>query len=162
MKKLNYLFILLFSVNTLFAQTDFKLKISGEIAAPMELSLSDLAKMPHTTAILKDKQGNPHTYSGVPILDIITKVNQNPVKEVHEVGFSKYILVKCADGYQVLFSLAELDKDFTEKNVIVADSVDGQPLPESKGSLRIVVEGEKKPARSSYQVVELLLGSVRK
>ncbi|MDP0964833.1 hypothetical protein Q6264_28505, partial [Klebsiella pneumoniae] len=77
-------------------------------------------------------------------------------------NFSKYVLIKCSDGYQVLFSLAELDASIQDKNVIVADTADGKPLLPEKGPLRIIAEGEKKPARSSYQVTELFIGSVKK
>lgn len=152
------LFFLMFA-GVLTAQSDFKLKVSREGSAPLQLSLLDLSKMPHTNALLKDKQGDMHTYKGVLVLDILAKAGN--IKEAHGEGFSKYLLVKCADGYRVLFSLAELDKDFTDKKVIIADSVDGYPLPEAKGPLRIIVEGEKKPARSSFQVVELIVGSVK-
>lgn len=157
MKNTLYL-VLLFLSGVLTAQSHFKLKVSGEVFTPLQLSLDDLAKMPHINAVLKDKKGDTHTYSGVPVFDILTKAGNS--KEAHGAGFSKYLLVKCSDGYKVLFSLAELDKDLTDKNVILADSIDGQALSE-KGPLRIVVEGEKKPARSSFQVAELIVGSVK-
>jgi len=67
------------------------------------------------------------------------------------------MLVKCADGYEVLFSLAELDSSFTDRIVILADSLEGKPLPSGKGPFRLVVPGEKKPARSSFQVTELVI-----
>ncbi|WP_228435830.1 molybdopterin-binding protein [Chryseobacterium pennipullorum] len=73
----------------------------------------------------------------------------------------QYVLAKCADGYQVLFSLAELDASIADKIVMVADTVDGKPLPESKGPLRIIAEGEKKPARSAYQLESLVIGHLK-
>ena len=57
--------------------------------------------------------------------------------------------------------MAELDASVQDKNVIIADSVDGKPLPKEKGPLKIIAEGEKRPARSSYQVKELVIGSVK-
>ena len=39
------------------------------------------------------------------------------------------------------FSLAELDPSIADKNIIIADKVDGKPLPEAKGPLRIIAEG---------------------
>jgi hypothetical protein len=41
--------------------------------------------------------------------------------------------------------------------VILADESEGRPLPAGKGPFRIVVPGEKKPARSSFQVTELTI-----
>lgn len=161
MKKIQLLiFLLVFS--WAFSQSDFKLKVNGDVLHPLELSLSDLSNMPHKNASLKDKDGNTHIYSGVALQDILLKAGVPSGKELHGENLSKYLLVKCTDGYQVLFSLAELDPSIADKNIIVADSVDGKPLPEAKGPLRIVAEGEKKPARSSYQVASLVIGKIGK
>lgn len=158
MKKTVYLFTLLFCLARVSAQSNFSLKVSGEVITPLKLSLSDLAELPHTTAVLNDKDGKSHTYSGVSVADVLIKAGVTMGKNLHGENLSKYLLVKCADGYQVLFSLAELDNNFTDRKVILADKIEGNLLQESKGPLRIVVEGEKKPARSSFQVVELFVG----
>jgi len=44
---------------------------------------------------------------------------------------------------------------FTDRVIILADQVDGAPLPANKGPFRIVVPGEKKPARWIWQVTTL-------
>ncbi|MCP1253775.1 molybdopterin-dependent oxidoreductase [Elizabethkingia sp. S0634] len=161
MKKIQLLiFLLVFS--WAFSQSDFKLKVNGDVLHPLELSLSDLSNMPHKNASLKDKDGNTHIYSGVALQDILLKAGVPSGKELHGENLSKYLLVKCTDGYQVLFSLAELDSSIADKNIIIADKVDGKPLPEAKGPLRIIAEGEKKPARSSYQVAALVIGKIGK
>ena len=145
------------------AQSNFRLKVSGEVAQPLELSLSDLLKMSRREAIMKDKEGNLHTFTGVPLIEILGKAGVPSGKALHGAeNFSKYVLIKCSDGYQVLFSLAELDPSIQDKNVIIADNIDGKSLVEGKGPLRIIAEGEKKPARSSYQVTELIIGSIKK
>jgi DMSO/TMAO reductase YedYZ molybdopterin-dependent catalytic subunit len=161
MKKLFFAVIISF-YGIVSAQTGFKLKISGEVIQPLELSLSDLSKMPQKEAILKDKEGKTHAYTGVSIQDILAWAKVPSGKDLHGENLSKYLLVKCADGYQVLFSLAELDSSIADKKVIIADMMDGKPLLKEKGPLRIIAEGEKKPARSSYQVTELLIGSIKK
>ena len=68
--------------------------------------------------------------------DILLKQECLPAKNCMVKTCSKYLLVKCTDGYQVLFSLAELDPSIADKNIIIADSVDGKPLPDAKGPLR--------------------------
>jgi DMSO/TMAO reductase YedYZ molybdopterin-dependent catalytic subunit len=156
-------FVIIFSFCSLLsAQTGFKLKISGEVAQPLELSLSDLSKMPRKEVVMKDKEGKLHFYAGVPIQEVLAMAKVPSGKELHgKESLYKYVLVKSADGYQVLFSLAELDASIQDKNVIIADSVDGKPLPKEKGPLRIIAEGEKKPARSSYQVTEIFINSIK-
>jgi len=159
----NLFFVLIFSFcNLLSAQTGFKLKVSGEVAQPLELSLSDLSKMSRKEVTMKDKEGKLYSYAGVPIQDVLSMAKVPSGKELHgKENLSKYVLVKSADGYQVLFSLAELDSSIQDKNVIVADTADGKPILPEKGPLRIIAVGEKKPARSSYQVTELLIGSIK-
>lgn len=161
MKKIQIL-IFLFVFSSAFSQSDFKLKVSGDVLHPLEFTLSDLSKLKHKNASLKDKDGNTHIYSGVALQDILLKAGVPSGKELHGENLSKYLLVKCRDGYQVLFSLAELDPSIADKNIIIADSVDGKPLPDAKGPLRIVAEGEKKPARSSFQVAALVIGKINK
>lgn len=161
MKKILPVALLLLS-GWAFCQSGFKLKVSGEVPRPLELSLADLSKMPRKEASLKDKDGSVHVYRGVAVQDILAKAGAPSGKELHGENISKYLLAKCKDGYQVLFSLAELDASIADKNVIVADTMDGKSLAESKGPLRIVAEGEKKPARSSYQVESLVVGQIKK
>ena len=158
MKKINCLLLALLLSATLFAQTSFKLKVTGEAGSTLQLTLQDIAAMPHTTATLNDKDGKPHSYGGVPLSVILSKAGVATSKELRGKNLSKYLLVKCADGYEVLFSLAELDSSFTDKKIILADSIDGAPLAENRGPLRIVAEGEKKHARSCFQVLELIAG----
>ncbi|WP_332367659.1 hypothetical protein [Spirosoma telluris] len=55
--------------------------------------------------------------------------------------------MKANDGYEVIFALAEIDPEFATRTIILADVVDGAPLPLGVGPYRVVVPGEKKPAR---------------
>ncbi|AYZ11654.1 molybdopterin-binding protein [Chryseobacterium arthrosphaerae] len=161
MKKIVPVVLLLLS-GYAFCQSGFRLKVSGEVPDPLELSLIDLSEMSRKEASLKDKDGSIHKYTGVSVQDILAKAGAPSGKALHGENISKYLLAKCTDGYQVLFSLAELDASIADKNVIVADTVDGKPLPESKGPLRLIAEGEKKPARSSYQLEALVVGQIKK
>jgi DMSO/TMAO reductase YedYZ molybdopterin-dependent catalytic subunit len=58
-----------------------------------------------------------------------------------------YVLAEGADGYRVVFSLAELDSGILDSEVIVADTMDGAPLGTNQGPFRIVAPHEKRPAR---------------
>lgn len=61
---------------------------------------------------------------------------------------ASYVLASASDGYQVVFSLAELDPDFTSNDIIVADTVDGEPLFAYQGPVRIVAPNDSRGARS--------------
>ncbi|WP_276481066.1 molybdopterin-dependent oxidoreductase [Paraflavitalea pollutisoli] len=147
----------LLSFQTLFAQDRATVKVSGEVTKPLQLSLEDLQKMKPATAVLKDRDGKEHPYTGVAVSDILTLAGVTTGQQLHGENLAKFLLVKCADGYEVLFSLAELDAAFTDKQAILAYQLEGNALPAGKGPFRLVVPGEKRPARSCQQVVEMVI-----
>ena len=138
-------------------QTTPALKVSGEVTKPLQLTASDLSKMKRTTAVLKDRDGNNHTYAGVPVIDILNLAGVTTGKQLRGENLSKYMIVKCADGYEVTFSLAEVDTGFVDRVVILADSMEGKPIQAGKGPFRLIVPGEKVPARSCFQVTEVVI-----
>jgi len=58
-----------------------------------------------------------------------------------------YVLAEAADGYSGLYSLAELDSDFQDPEVIVADTMNGSPLGEKQGPFKMIALHDKRPAR---------------
>lgn len=160
-KKMQFLTVLMAFSLSVFAQKAFVLKVTGEVSQPLALSLKDIAAMPHQTVSLRGRDQQLHPYSGVLIQTLLAKAGATVGKALHGENLSKYLIAKCADGYTVLYSLAELDSSFTDKRVIIADASEGKPLPEAKGPLRLIVQGEKKPARSCFQVIELIVGDAK-
>src|SRR5262249_48421904 len=59
-----------------------------------------------------------------------------------------YVVASASDGYQVVFSLAELDPAFTGSEIIVADTIDGKSLFAYQGPFRIVAPKDTRAARS--------------
>lgn len=145
---------------SLFAQTNTEppsIKVSGEVTKPLKLTAADLAKMKRVSVNLRDRDGKDHSFTGVSMPDILNLAGVTTGSQLRGENLSKYMLAKCADGYQVLFSLAEVDTAFNERIMILADESDGKPLPANRGPFRLVVPGEKKPARSCYQVIEFVI-----
>ena len=68
---------------------------------------------------------------------------------------ASYLLVEAEDGYRVIFAMAELSSDFTDKSIILADLRDGKTLGEPQGNWQIIVPGEKKWGRWIRQVTSL-------
>jgi hypothetical protein len=58
------------------------------------------------------------------------------------------VLAKAHDGYQVVFSLGELDTAFGNQSIVVADRRDDKPLFAYQGPLRLVCPNDKAGARS--------------
>jgi hypothetical protein len=58
-----------------------------------------------------------------------------------------YVLAEASDGYRVVFSLAELDPDFVDSDVVVADTLDGVPLDSVQGPFKMIAPHDKRQAR---------------
>lgn len=133
------------------------IKVEGEVTKPLTLYASDLAKMKRADAVLKDRDGKTAAYSGVSVYDILKLAGVTLGKELHGENLSKYLLARAGDGYEVLFSLAEIDPEYTNRVIILADQIDGKPLPAGKGPFRIIVPEENKPARSMFEVTNFIV-----
>ncbi len=162
MKKYKFILatlITLFTISYLVkAQTIVKeasIKVSGEVTTPLDLKLADLNQFTQTEVTRKDKDGKDHTYSGVILSTILQKAGVTLGKDLRGKNLTKYVQVEATDGYQVVFALAELDKDFTDRIIILADKIDGKPLLPADGPFRIIVQDEKKPARCIKQVTAI-------
>jgi hypothetical protein len=153
------LLLVLFSCSV-FAQTankDSAITVIRQNASPMVFHKTDMADFRRVTVQLKDRDGKEHDYTGVAISDILQKAGVGMGKLLKGENMAQYMLAKAGDGYEVSYSLAELDSSFTDKTIILADQLDGGPLPTGKGPFRIIVPGEKKPARSMYEIRELII-----
>jgi hypothetical protein len=70
-------------------------------------------------------------------------------------------LIEAADGYRVVFALAEIDPAFATREIILADERDGKLLDAKEGPLRIVAPGDRRPARWARQVVTFRLTTAK-
>jgi len=162
MKKQLLFSIIFMSLTAHFAWTQTKpaqsfIKVEGEVLTPLTLNADDLSKMKRAETSTKDRDGKVYKYSGVPVTEILGKAGVTLGKQLRGENLSKYLIVKAVDGYEVLFSLAELDSSFTDRVIILADQMEGKPLPNGKGPFRIIVPDEKKPARCIFEVTNLIV-----
>ena len=70
---------------------------------------------------------------------------------------SDVVLVTCQDGYQVAFSLGEIDPGTAKGQVLIADRADGAPLDAHSGPFQVVVEDDARPARDARMVARIEL-----
>jgi DMSO/TMAO reductase YedYZ molybdopterin-dependent catalytic subunit len=151
-KQLLTLVFLSFLTIAVKAQT---VKVTGEVITPLTLDAASLNQYTQTTVARKDKEGKDHNYTGVTLLEILKKAGVTMEEALKGKNLTKYLLVEASDNYQVVFALAELDKSYTDRAIILASTVDGKALPEGEGPFRIIVQDEKKPARCVRQVIGL-------
>jgi DMSO/TMAO reductase YedYZ molybdopterin-dependent catalytic subunit len=147
-------YIRLFAAFTLFAALVFAqtpaatLMVQGDVATPLSLTAEDLAKMPRETATVPAADGSKIVYEGVPLRVVLEKAGVPFGKKLRGKVLSTYVLAKAMDGYQVLFTLGELDPDFGNESILVADRRDGKPLGEKQGPFRLVCPNDHEGARS--------------
>lgn len=137
------------------------LSVSGDVAHSLSLSMDALKQMPRKTVTVKNEHAQEEeVYEGVPLAAILKQAGVPQGGQIRGKAMATYVLAQGADGYQALFSLPELDSDFQDSDVLVADTMGGKPINDKLGPLRLVVPHDKRPARwvrmlTSIQVVSL-------
>ena len=130
------------------APSSAELNVSGTVSTPLTLTVADLKAMPRKTLTVV----NPHDkktekYEGVAVEEILRTAGVPQGEALRGPAMTTYVLAEAADGYRVVFSLAELDAGIVESDVIVADTMDGAPRGDKLGPFRLVAPHEKRPAR---------------
>ena len=78
-------------------------------------------------------------------------------KELHGEALACYVVARGSDGYEAVLSLAEIDPAFHPGDVLVADSMNGKPLDEHDGPLKLLVTEDKRPARAVRNLTTIQL-----
>jgi hypothetical protein len=120
------------------------------------LSAQDLAALPHVEVKISE-HGATATYQGVAVTDLTALVGAPQGEALRGPALADVLIVTAKDGYRVALALAETDPAMREERIILADQKDGQPLDAREGPFRLIVEGDKRPARSARQVTSLEL-----
>jgi hypothetical protein len=113
----------------------------------LTLSPEELAALPHKSVSVFNAHSKANeTYSGVPLADLLSKVDVPLGESVRGKVFLTGVVASGVDGYGVLYSLAEVDPFIHTGDVIVADTVDGKKL-DKDGAFKMVSSEERRPAR---------------
>lgn len=137
------LFAILFS-----SAATAQLTVSGDIPAPLTITAGDLTHMPRRSVTIDEHNSGKVAYEGVPLYEILKKAGVPTGKDLRGKALAAYVVATGKDGYQVVFSVGELDPELANTTAIIADKREGKPLPEGQGPLRMVVPEDKRPARS--------------
>jgi len=113
----------------------------------LQFTLADIAAMPRTTVQGKTHDGKDHTFEGVAMAELLRRAGLPQGENARGPILARYILVSAHDGYRAIFSLPEFDPAFTDSRALLADKMDGQPLNDRDGPLRLVLPAEKREAR---------------
>jgi len=124
------------------------------------VSADDLAKLPRVQATVRSHNVEG-TYEGPQLRDVLASVDVPHGDALRGPSLRLIVAIDAADGYRAVFSLAELDPAFRDRQVILATRRNGQPLDASEGPFRLVVTDEARPARWVRQVTGIKIVDVR-
>jgi DMSO/TMAO reductase YedYZ molybdopterin-dependent catalytic subunit len=124
------------------------LVVSGDVATPLTLKAEDLAAMLREKASIPEQDGTEVEYEGVPLREVLKRAGAPLGGQLRGKALASYVLAKAHDGYQVVFALGEIDAQFGNEQIIVADKRDGKPLFGYQGPFRLVCPHDKAGARS--------------
>ena len=141
------------------AQAEGVLDLLGDLPNPRRIDVSELHSLPRVEVRTTDPHdpGKEIVYSGTTLVETLKTgglVLDSGMAGLRD-AVKMTVIVEATDGYRAVFSLAELDPELTDRIILLADTKDGQPLPPREGPLRIIVPGEKRPARWVRQVKAL-------
>ncbi len=149
-------------VSTLLAHaaTD-SVNVTGDVQKSLTLAVQDLIKHDAVTVDLHEKDGSMAKYKGVQLFDLLkdagVAAGDHPGK-----AMAIMVTVVASDGYQVVFGLGELTPTISGRTIILAYEADGKPLGPNAGPFRLVIAGDKMPARCIRMVTEIRVTQLRK
>jgi len=152
---------LLIAVMASAQQTQPTVQVTGSVTRPLTLTADDLAKMPRAS-VRTTSNGMETVYEGVWLHEVLKKAGAPQGSTLRGKALASYVLAEARDGYQVVFSLAELDPDFIDNQILLADTANGKPLFGAQGRFRIVASKEKPGARSIRMLTKLEVVQLRK
>lgn len=125
-----------------------ELRIVGAAKVPLVVSAADLKRAPRTILRVVNPHSNKaEVYEGVPLAFLLQKAGAPQGEQIRGPWMAAYVLVEAADGYRVVFSLAELDSGFLDSEVLLADTLGGVPLGAGEGPFKLVAPHDKRPGR---------------
>jgi hypothetical protein len=114
---------------------------------PTSYSLADLQAMPqHTVTVHNGHTQTEETYTGVSLSDLLAKFGVSTDAAGAKRVYHSYVKAEGTDKYWVLYSASELQPALHTGDAIVALTLGGKPLT-TDGQFKMVIAGEKKPAR---------------
>lgn len=137
------------------------ISVTGAVARPLQLSRADLDKFPRAS-VSTTSNGIVTKYEGVWLSEVLSRAGVPLGESMRGAALSSYVIAKASDGYQVVFSLGELDPAMTDGQFLLADTADGKPMFGERGDFRLVIPKDKRGARSIRMLTELSVVQLRR
>ncbi len=129
------------------------LSVSGNVAQPLTLTIDDLRRYPAHRVEYSPRGGMSEStaaersrhYTGCLLRDVLNaaKPTEGKPRDLRK----SYVLASASDGYEVVFSWAELYVSPLGDSVFVVYERDGAPLTDDEGRIALVATSDLRPAR---------------
>ena len=147
----------------LLASFAFTQGVRAQSPAPLTVIVDGVARnvpatslraMPRDTMQLVAHDQPAVTYEGISLAAILKSVGVR-TDSLRGPALAARIVTESSDGYRVVLALADLDPSLGGKRILLADRMDGRPLPAAEGPWRLLVSGDQRPARWARQVLRI-------
>jgi DMSO/TMAO reductase YedYZ molybdopterin-dependent catalytic subunit len=143
------------------AQSSASITISGDVQTPVAISVGDLASMARDKVTVAEPDGSTVAYEGVPLKELLKRAGVL-IRPLRGKALTTYLVAKAQDGYQIVFSLGEVDAEFGDEQILVCDKRDGKALDRKQGPLRLLVPHDKAGARSVRMLEKIEVVTLQK
>jgi hypothetical protein len=114
-----------------------------------------LAELPRNSIDTADAAGIKTRHEGVLLRDVLVKAGVPMGEALRGKALARVVIATARDGYQVAYSIAEIDAGFNDFVMLVADTRNGKPLLPDTGPLQIIVSQDQRAARWIRQLTTL-------
>ncbi len=122
--------------------------------ARLVVHAAEWATLPRDTMRVAFHDQPSQLYSGVPLPALLQLVGVR-TDSLRSRALSLRIVVEAADGYRVVLALSDLDPTLGGVRALLADRVDGQPLPPNEAPFRLLIADDARPSRWARQITSL-------
>lgn len=143
-------------------------EVRGDVPKPAELKVSELAALGsvNTTWTV---HGQTHAVVGVPLEKVLRHCGWEPgvmsktlPPAQKRTGYKLAVVATAPDGFQAVFSAAELTEGMGKTQALLIWMVDGKPIAAPEGPLRLIVASDGEPSRSLYHLSRLDVVDLRR
>ena len=137
------------------AASDTLLVVGGDVETPYVLTAASFAALPRQRVRAEGHDAVVSEFEGVLLFDLLQRAGVQLGRDMRGARVATVVVVGSNDGYRAVFSVPEVDTNFNDRRILLADRRDGKPIIPSEGPLRMVVPGEKRFGRWVRQVRSL-------
>ena len=144
--------------------------VPAQAPAPLTVIVESVARsvpaaslrgMPRDTMQLTFHDQPAVIYEGISLAAVLKAVGVR-TDSLRGPALATRIVAESSDGYRVVLALADLDPSLGGRRILLADRMDGKPLPAAEGPWRLLVGGDQRPARSARQVLRIRIATEQK